>query len=228
MRLMSLLATVALLQAGQVTTQTSRKPGPNVWIYNAVQSGPEVKLDLLLDGASVASAVSNDSLSGPFSPKDPKAAVVAVRKAEGTASLLEVPLNTTETDHVLALVGDPDKKVDFVDLGIKITPETNGQPRISVLSAIPKDDAGDDIDIYVLGANDKVESVQPAAKAIAYKAAAAIPVAPGTYTIVVTKTGAKDILAQSDAVEFKAKDRKAVIALPKTPDRADKLAVVSL
>jgi hypothetical protein len=228
MRFISLLGALALLQAGQDTSKTIAKPGPTIRIYNAAHCGPDVKLDYLLDGEPVVSALAADSISGPFSPKDPKKALLAIRKSGATESLLELPVDASTSDHVLVLVGDPEKKLECADLSIKLLPEADGQPRINVLSAIPKDEQGGDVDIYVLGANDKADSAMPMAKAIAYKASASIPVPPGTYTVVVTKAGSKDVIATSEPIEAKAKDRRAAILIPKLGENPDKVVFVSL
>jgi len=228
MRFASLMVAVALVQAGQVKNQVPPKTVPTIRIYNAIQSGPDVKLDILLDGSPVASAVAADTLSGPFMPKDPKNVKLAIKKAEGTDSLLELPVDASSQDHILVVLGDPDKKLDVADLPVKAVLATVGKSSINILSVIPKDDAGDDIDVYVLGPADKLETATPAAKAVAYKSSTSIYVPPGVYTVVVTKTGVKDTLVQSGPIDAKENAREAVLALPKISGKPNKVQLINL
>lgn len=221
MRFVSLIGALALLQAGQVTTN------PSIRIYNAARCGPDVKLDYLLDGAPVATAIAGDSISGPFIPKDPKKATLAIRKAAATDSLLEVPLDASAADHVLVLCGDPEKGLEYADLSVKLAPEADQQPRINVVSAIPADEAGGPVDVYVIKPNDKIDTATPMAKALAYKASASIPMPPGTYTIITTKAGAKDIIATSDLIDARLLDRRAAILIPKLGEQPDKIVLVN-
>jgi len=232
MRFVSLVAAALIAQAAQVPNKVAAKAvkvgSTTIRIYNATQSAPDAKLDILLDGAPVASAVAADTLAGPFTPKDPPNAKLAFKKPQGAANLLELPVDAADKDHVLVLLGDPDKTLDIADLVVKPAPGAEGKTSINILSAIPKEDAGDDIDVYVLGAEDKLDAAMPTAKGVSFNSAASVDLAPGTYTVVVTKTGAKDILAQSEAIDAKANTREAVLALPKGAGKADKVFVVNL
>lgn len=71
----------------------------------------------------------------------------AVRKADGAESLLELPADASTSDHVLVLVGDPEKGLECADLSLKLAPEADQQPGTNVVSVIPKDEAGDAIDV---------------------------------------------------------------------------------
>ena len=187
--------------------------GTSIRVYNATQSHSGVRLDLLINGNSVANGVTMGSLSGPFSPADHRTAIFDIRAMGGAENLLEVTLDPTTTNHVLVLNGDPEKALYCADLAINAVPYPDDQPRINILNAIPRSFDAEAADIYLLASNQNVETAVPVKKAVTYKSAFGATVAPGSYTVVLTKADTKSVLARSDPVELKVSNRKAVIAV---------------
>lgn len=224
----SLIATVVALQAGQFAILAQQQKGPTIRVYNAIQAGSDVRLDLWLDGAKVADGVAPESLSGPFVPTNETNARLVVKKPDGQIGVLELPVTLSGKDHVLVLLGKPEAKVDCVDVAVPEVAIGTDRPQINLVNAIPESISGGPVDVYVLGMDATLNTADPTSKGVGYEWSSSTSVRPGSYTIVVTKAGTKDVIAKSPLVYADKKDRKVAVLLAPQPDQEESVVLINL
>ena len=228
MRYVAMAAAIALLPAFQTQVPAVKKAGGTIRIYNAARSDGGVKLDLVIDDAAVGSAVEPDSISGPFTAKDPKSVKVSIKKAGQPDALVSAQLESSATDHILVVTGDPDKKLVLNDLSVKAEAPPKGQALINVLNLLVGDSDTDTFDVYLLKADETVASAVPVGKDVTSGSIVMSVVDPGMYTVVETKSGSKDPLVTSAAMDSQAKDRQVALVLPGAQPATPKVVTLKL
>ena len=228
MRYLSLLILLGALHPGVPSAHVHDKNGPWVRVYNATRSDPPVNLDIVFDDAIVGSGVASRTLIGPFTPKDRKGGKISIRKQNSTEELLGLPVDTTENNHVVVVMGDTNQGLDYADLPMNIAPPSNGQPQLGLVSLIPKDVVGDDVDIYVMKADDDMGTRMPDVRSLAFKGSSTVTIAPGTYSIAITKAGAKDILFKSEPFTTKVLGRTAALLISGSSGNPRRVVIVNL
>ncbi len=224
----SLCATLIALQSGQFAIMAQLPAGPKIRIFNAVQAQQDLRLDFWLDGARVASDVASSGMSGPFTAAGPAAARLIVRREGGTPDMLDLNVTLSGRDHLLILVGNPDTKLSCVDVAPAPPTGNDDRPQVDFVNAIGRSNPSAAVDLYLLATGDKLSDCQPKSSdvAFAYSAAAAVP--PGTYTVVATRAGTKEIVAQSEPVYVAKGKRKIAVVLPQTGGATDSIFVINL
>lgn len=223
-----LLTAVAFRWAAQTAPAPSPRFSPSIRIYNGIRPGSDSALDLVLDGDPVAHGVRRGSISGPYKPNSEWHGTLVVRKAGQGEDLLDLRLDTAGMDNIVVLLGDPAETLDSVNLTVKSIPEADEQPRLYILNAVSRPESFDSVDVYVLKPGDELADARPTVSKVAYKATQIIPVVPGTYRIVVTKDGAKDVLAQTADFEAKVLQRVAAIVVPGASNDAVRIERIDL
>jgi len=200
MRIFSLLLVTVLL----VGAASAQRPWPTVRVYDATKCGAQ----FLVDQASVCMP-ENDRLGPPLATRDPKSVAFAVRDLHSRRLIQQVE-DLAQSDHVFIVSGDVLRRVGLVDLTVKLEPLVYGQAQVSIVNALP---CAGYTDIYLLGPNDSLEDSQPWARPVTPTSTITAILQPGTYHVVMTRCGTKDVVSRSRPFRLEPGERKAAFAV---------------
>ena len=185
-------------------------------IYNAAASATGSKIDVIIDGTSVATGVADDVLSGPFMPKNPRSVVLEIRKTGTTPDLVDEQVDLASADHIYVVQGDPDTTLSLGDLSI-IPVQGSGVAEVTFLNS-----SSGQLNVNIRGSSGSMGPASP----VGNLGSTCTSLKPGSYQVQVSPPGSAALTSQSSSIQAKAGDRIGVLAVPGASGQGFKLVVV--